>query len=164
MLRISGRTKYDSCNEMSLFSSSTSTPEILDPLSLLPKTQTAPPEPNCPASKLRTPATPSPLALRQPVKATPNPGSATSTPTRSLAAPRSGLPRPSASAGGSIPLPRSKLAQPVEMLPSISLLLLRVQQMSVSELCDDAAQVNCPVASESRRRLAASTAPICGSF
>ncbi|XP_035502719.1 SLAIN motif-containing protein 2 isoform X9 [Scophthalmus maximus] len=64
-------------------------------------------------SKLRTPATPSPLALRQPVKATPNPGSATSTPTRSLAAPRSGLPRPSASAGGSIPLPRSKLAQPV---------------------------------------------------
>ncbi|XP_070817447.1 SLAIN motif-containing protein 2 isoform X1 [Chaetodon trifascialis] len=65
-------------------------------------------------SKLRTPATPSPLALRQPVKATSNPGSATSTPTRSLAAPRSGLPRPSAaSAGGGIPLPRSKLAQPV---------------------------------------------------
>uniref|UniRef100_A0A4W6E5I0 SLAIN motif family, member 2 n=1 Tax=Lates calcarifer TaxID=8187 RepID=A0A4W6E5I0_LATCA len=64
-------------------------------------------------SKLRTPATPSPLALRQPVKATPNPGSATSTPTRSLAPPRSGLPRPSASAGGGIPLPRSKLAQPV---------------------------------------------------
>ncbi|KAG8003466.1 SLAIN motif-containing protein 2 [Nibea albiflora] len=64
--------------------------------------------------KLRTPATPSPLALRQPVKATSNPGSATSTPTRSLAAPRSGLPRPSASsAGGGIPLPRSKLAQPV---------------------------------------------------
>ncbi|KAM8745568.1 SLAIN motif-containing protein 2 isoform 5-T5 [Acanthopagrus schlegelii] len=66
-------------------------------------------------SKLRTPATPSPLALRQPVKATSNPNSATSTPTRSLAAPRSGLPRPSASssAGGGIPLPRSKLAQPV---------------------------------------------------
>ncbi|XP_026201673.1 SLAIN motif-containing protein 2 isoform X2 [Anabas testudineus] len=64
-------------------------------------------------SKLRTPATPSPLALRQPVKATPNPSSATSTPTRSLAPPRSGLPRPSASAGGGIPLPRSKLAQPV---------------------------------------------------
>ncbi|XP_035032068.1 SLAIN motif-containing protein 2 isoform X8 [Hippoglossus stenolepis] len=64
-------------------------------------------------SKLRTPATPSPLALRQPVKATPNPGSATSTPTRSLAPPRSGLPRPNASAGGGIPLPRSKLAQPV---------------------------------------------------
>ncbi|XP_077964935.1 SLAIN motif-containing protein 2 isoform X3 [Gasterosteus aculeatus] len=64
-------------------------------------------------SKLRTPATPSPLALRQPLKATSNPGSAPSTPTRSLAAPRSGLPRPSASAGGGIPLPRSKLAQPV---------------------------------------------------
>ncbi|XP_036969665.1 SLAIN motif-containing protein 2 isoform X1 [Acanthopagrus latus] len=66
-------------------------------------------------SKLRTPATPSPLALRQPVKATSNPNSATSTPTRSLPAPRSGLPRPSASssAGGGIPLPRSKLAQPV---------------------------------------------------
>ncbi|TKS74884.1 SLAIN motif-containing protein 2 [Collichthys lucidus] len=65
-------------------------------------------------SKLRTPATPSPLALRQPVKATSNPGSATSTPTRSLPTPRSGLPRPSASsAGGGIPLPRSKLAQPV---------------------------------------------------
>lgn len=68
-------------------------------------------------SKLRTPATPSPLALRQPVKATSNPGSATSTPTRSLAPPRSGLPRPSASsAGGGIPLPRSKLAQPVRRL------------------------------------------------
>ncbi|XP_013875979.1 SLAIN motif-containing protein 2 isoform X2 [Austrofundulus limnaeus] len=64
-------------------------------------------------SKLRTPAAPSPLALRQPVKATSTPSSATSTPTRSLAAPRSGLPRPSASAGGSISLPRSKLAQPV---------------------------------------------------
>ncbi|XP_029356161.1 SLAIN motif-containing protein 2 isoform X1 [Echeneis naucrates] len=64
-------------------------------------------------SKLRTPATPSPLALRQPVKATSNPSSATSTPTRSLATPRSGLPRPSVSAGGGIPLPRSKLAQPV---------------------------------------------------
>ncbi|XP_047442814.1 SLAIN motif-containing protein 2 isoform X4 [Mugil cephalus] len=64
-------------------------------------------------SKLRTPATPSPLALRQPVKATSTPNSANSTPTRSLAPPRSGLPRPSASAGGGIPLPRSKLAQPV---------------------------------------------------
>ncbi|TNN38273.1 SLAIN motif-containing protein 2 [Liparis tanakae] len=63
-------------------------------------------------SKLRTPVTPSPLALRQPVKATSNPGSAPSTPTRSLAPPRSGLPRPSAGGGG-IPLPRSKLAQPV---------------------------------------------------
>ncbi|XP_034036425.1 LOW QUALITY PROTEIN: SLAIN motif-containing protein 2 [Thalassophryne amazonica] len=64
-------------------------------------------------SKLRTPATPSPLALRQPVKAASNPGSANTTPTRSLAPPRSGLPRPSAPAGGGIPLPRSKLAQPV---------------------------------------------------
>ncbi|XP_046893036.1 SLAIN motif-containing protein 2 isoform X2 [Hypomesus transpacificus] len=75
-------------------------------------------------SKLRIPATPSPLALRQPVKAPSTPGSApgsapgsgTSTPTRSLAPPRSGLPRPSASTGGGgggIPLPRSKLAQPV---------------------------------------------------
>ncbi|XP_028300518.1 SLAIN motif-containing protein 2 isoform X1 [Gouania willdenowi] len=67
-------------------------------------------------SKLRTPVTPSPLALRQPVKATSTPNSATSTPTRSLAPPRSGLPRPSAAAGGGgggIPLPRSKLAQPV---------------------------------------------------
>ncbi|XP_028259268.1 SLAIN motif-containing protein 2 isoform X2 [Parambassis ranga] len=68
-------------------------------------------------SKLRTPATPSPLALRQPVKATSTPNSATSTPTRSLAPPRSGLPRPSAPAagggGGGIPLPVSKLAQPV---------------------------------------------------
>ncbi|XP_041862438.1 SLAIN motif-containing protein 2 isoform X2 [Melanotaenia boesemani] len=64
-------------------------------------------------SKLRTPATPSPLTLRQPVKATSTPNSATSTPTRSLAPPRSSLPRPSAPAGGGIPLPRSKLAQPV---------------------------------------------------
>ncbi|XP_055021210.1 SLAIN motif-containing protein 2 [Boleophthalmus pectinirostris] len=65
-------------------------------------------------SKLRTPATPSPLALRQPVKATSTPNSASSTPTRSLATPRSGLPRPSAPAGGGgIPVPRSKLVQPV---------------------------------------------------
>ncbi|XP_012677249.2 SLAIN motif-containing protein 2 isoform X2 [Clupea harengus] len=68
-------------------------------------------------SKLRTPATPSPLALRQPVKAVsnPSPGSSTSsTPTRSLGPPvRSALPRPSGSAGGGIPVPRSKLAQPV---------------------------------------------------
>nr|XP_029488816.1 SLAIN motif-containing protein 2-like isoform X5 [Oncorhynchus nerka] len=61
-------------------------------------------------SKLRTPATPSPLALRQPVKATSTPGSGASTPTRSLGPARSGLPRPSA---GGIPVPRSKLAQPV---------------------------------------------------
>lgn len=71
-------------------------------------------------SKMRSPAAPSPLALRQPVKAASNPGSSSSTPTRSLAPPRSGLPRPSASSaggggggGGGIPLPRSKLAQPV---------------------------------------------------
>ncbi|XP_055077318.1 SLAIN motif-containing protein 2-like [Periophthalmus magnuspinnatus] len=66
-------------------------------------------------SKLRTPATPSPLALRQPVKATSTPNSASSTPTRSLATSRSGLPRPSAPAGGGggIPVPRSKLVQPV---------------------------------------------------
>ncbi|XP_077390487.1 SLAIN motif-containing protein 2 isoform X3 [Festucalex cinctus] len=68
-----------------------------------------------PSSKLRTPAAPSPLALRQPVKATANPaGCTTTTPGRSLVPPRSGLPRPSAPAGGGgIPLPRSKLAQPV---------------------------------------------------
>ncbi|XP_021459971.2 SLAIN motif-containing protein 2 isoform X4 [Oncorhynchus mykiss] len=66
-------------------------------------------------SKLRTPATPSPLALRQPVKATSTPGSGASTPTRSLGPARSGLPRPSAGVGGGggIPVPRSKLAQPV---------------------------------------------------
>ncbi|XP_012990551.3 SLAIN motif-containing protein 2 isoform X5 [Esox lucius] len=69
-------------------------------------------------SKLRTPATPSPLALRQPVKATSTPGSGASTPTRSLGPVRSGLPRPSAGGGGGvggggIPVPRSKLAQPV---------------------------------------------------
>uniref|UniRef100_A0A3Q2YF81 SLAIN motif family, member 2 n=1 Tax=Hippocampus comes TaxID=109280 RepID=A0A3Q2YF81_HIPCM len=66
-----------------------------------------------PTSKLRTPAAPSPLALRQPVKATANPAGSTTTPGRSLVPPRSGLPRPSAPAGGGIPLPRSKLAQPV---------------------------------------------------
>ncbi|XP_056459478.1 SLAIN motif-containing protein 2 isoform X2 [Gadus chalcogrammus] len=66
-------------------------------------------------SKLRSPAMPSPLALRQPVKATSNPSSGNSTPVRSLAPPRSGLPRPSATSGGGggIPLPRTKLAQPV---------------------------------------------------
>ncbi|KAK5870413.1 hypothetical protein PBY51_025048 [Eleginops maclovinus] len=65
-------------------------------------------------SKLRTPVTPSPLALRQPLKAPSSPGSGASTPPRSLPPPRSGLPRPSVSTGGGgIPLPRSKLAQPV---------------------------------------------------
>ncbi|KAI4878272.1 hypothetical protein NFI96_011774 [Prochilodus magdalenae] len=65
------------------------------------------------SSKLRTPAAPSPLALRQPVKVVSNPGSGTATPTRSLAAPRSALPRPSGTAGGGLPVPRSKLVQPV---------------------------------------------------
>ncbi|XP_061680331.1 SLAIN motif-containing protein 2 isoform X2 [Syngnathoides biaculeatus] len=66
-----------------------------------------------PSSKLRAPAAPSPLALRQPVKTTAIPAAA-ATPGRSLIPPRSGLPRPSAAAGsGGIPLPRSKLAQPV---------------------------------------------------
>ncbi|MEE6519850.1 hypothetical protein FKM82_017618, partial [Ascaphus truei] len=89
--------------------------------------------------KLRSPATQSPLALRQPVKALTNHGSAnaqevtnvthcspsTGLPTcqpagsaspisRAGGGMRSGLPRPSTpSSGGSIPVPRSKLAQPV---------------------------------------------------
>ncbi|XP_046691900.1 SLAIN motif-containing protein 2 isoform X3 [Silurus meridionalis] len=66
-----------------------------------------------PSSKLRTPAAPSPLALRQPMKVVSNPGSVTTTPTRSLAPTRSGLPRPSGPAAGGLPVPRSKLAQPV---------------------------------------------------
>ncbi|XP_066534078.1 SLAIN motif-containing protein 2 isoform X2 [Hoplias malabaricus] len=65
------------------------------------------------SSKMRTPAAPSPLALRQPVKVVSNPGSGTATPTRSLAPPRSALPRPSVSAAGALPVPRSKLVQPV---------------------------------------------------
>ncbi|XP_072425020.1 SLAIN motif-containing protein 2 isoform X2 [Chiloscyllium punctatum] len=94
-------------------------------------------------SKLRLPTTPSPLALRQPLKAMANPGpvstnsvsshnsSASGPSVQNLSSPvhtaaggvnsnkgqvagsRSGLPRPSASTGGGIPVPRSKLAQPV---------------------------------------------------
>ncbi|XP_077439682.1 SLAIN motif-containing protein 2 isoform X2 [Vanacampus margaritifer] len=85
-----------------------------------PKSKEQPQSPRArqvpPSSKLRTPAAPSPLALRQPVKAAANPAGSTTTPGRSLVPPRSGLPRPSAPAGGGgggIPLPRSKLAQPV---------------------------------------------------
>ncbi|XP_016335507.1 SLAIN motif-containing protein 2-like isoform X2 [Sinocyclocheilus anshuiensis] len=65
------------------------------------------------SSKLRTPAAPSPLALRQPMKVMSNHGSGTATPTHSMAPPRSGLPRPTANAGGGLPVPRSKLVQPV---------------------------------------------------
>ncbi|XP_051511901.1 SLAIN motif-containing protein 2-like isoform X6 [Myxocyprinus asiaticus] len=65
------------------------------------------------SSKLRTPTAPSPLALRQPMKVMSNHGSGTATPTRSMAPPRSGLPRPTASTGGGLPVPRSKLVQPV---------------------------------------------------
>ncbi|KAM9329051.1 SLAIN motif-containing protein 2 [Gastrophryne carolinensis] len=87
--------------------------------------------------KLRSAAAPSPLALRQPVKALSNHGSqlaqeavpvaqnippagppsqqsCSANPIARASPPmRSGLPRPSTPSGGSIPVPRSKLAQPV---------------------------------------------------
>ncbi|KAM5191732.1 SLAIN motif-containing protein 2 [Mantella aurantiaca] len=88
--------------------------------------------------KFRSPAAPSPLALRQPMKALSNHGSQPAQETTSVAqnippaepppsqqsgsaSPsgrastpmRSGLPRPSTPSGGNIPVPRSKLAQPV---------------------------------------------------
>ncbi|XP_073501627.1 SLAIN motif-containing protein 2 isoform X3 [Phyllobates terribilis] len=86
--------------------------------------------------KFRSPAAPSPLALRQPMKALSNPGltqeavaaaqnpptsgppsnpqSGSASPVARASTPmKSGLPRPSTPSGGSIPVPRSKLAQPV---------------------------------------------------
>ncbi|CAJ0940375.1 unnamed protein product [Ranitomeya imitator] len=84
--------------------------------------------------KFRSPAAPSPLALRQPIKALSNPGltqeaaaqyppasgppsspqSGSASPVARASTPiKSGLPRPSTPSGGSIPVPRSKLAQPV---------------------------------------------------
>ncbi|KAM4050803.1 SLAIN motif-containing protein 2 isoform 2-T2 [Anomaloglossus baeobatrachus] len=88
--------------------------------------------------KFRSPAAPSPLALRQPMKALSNPGSQLtqeavaasqnqptsgppSSPQSGSASPvarastpmKSGLPRPSTPSSGGIPVPRSKLAQPV---------------------------------------------------
>ncbi|XP_004911265.2 SLAIN motif-containing protein 2 isoform X4 [Xenopus tropicalis] len=87
--------------------------------------------------KFRSPTAPSPLALRQPMKALTNHGSqipqeaatvmqsnpspvpptgqpsGSASPGRTGSAIRSGLPRPSTPSGGNIPVPRSKLAQPV---------------------------------------------------
>ncbi|XP_044154818.1 SLAIN motif-containing protein 2 isoform X2 [Bufo gargarizans] len=88
--------------------------------------------------KFRSPAATSPLALRQPMKALSNPGSqltqeavaaaqnhSTSGPpsnqqsgsaspvARASIPMKSGLPRPSTPSGGGIPVPRSKLVQPV---------------------------------------------------
>ncbi|KAG9473266.1 hypothetical protein GDO78_020423 [Eleutherodactylus coqui] len=88
--------------------------------------------------KFRSPAAPSPLALRQPMKALSNPGSqltqeavaaaqnqptsgppynqqsgSTSPVARASTPMKSGLPRPNTPSGGGIPVPRSKLAQPV---------------------------------------------------
>ncbi|NXA46601.1 SLAI2 protein, partial [Nothocercus julius] len=72
-------------------------------------------------SKFRSPAAPSPLALRQPLKAfgaaeapqPPAPQSPAVPGAARAAGMRSGLPRPSAPTPGGIPVPRSKLAQPV---------------------------------------------------
>lgn len=88
--------------------------------------------------KFRSPAAPSPLALRQPMKALSNPGSqltqeavaaaqnhptsgppsnqqsGSASPVARASTPmKSGLPRPGTPSGGNIPVPRSKLAQPV---------------------------------------------------
>ncbi|XP_040274830.1 SLAIN motif-containing protein 2 isoform X1 [Bufo bufo] len=88
--------------------------------------------------KFRSPAATSPLALRQPMKALSNPGSqltqeavaaaqnhftsgppsnqqsGSASPVARASTPmKSGLPRPSTPSGGSIPVPRSKIAQPV---------------------------------------------------
>ncbi|TRY82978.1 hypothetical protein DNTS_026630 [Danionella cerebrum] len=66
------------------------------------------------SAKLRAPAAPSPLALRQPMKVMTNHGSGSATPSRSIAPPRSSLPRPTpTNAGGGLAAPRSKLVQPV---------------------------------------------------
>ncbi|XP_066429202.1 SLAIN motif-containing protein 2 isoform X2 [Eleutherodactylus coqui] len=91
--------------------------------------------------KFRSPAAPSPLALRQPMKALSNPSSqltqeavaaaqnhptsgppynqqsgSTSPVARASTPMKSGLPRPNTPSGGGIPVPRSKLAQPVRRI------------------------------------------------